>query len=92
MSDCDLVKVKRALISVSDKSGIGELANALSEMGVNCAAWAEWTGWRRPAQAHHASASQAQTWHIGACGSIGCHSSNTRVSKPPLPRRHRWRL
>ncbi len=34
MSDRDLVKVKRALISVSDKSGIGEFANALREMGV----------------------------------------------------------
>ena len=34
MSDRDLVKVKRALISVSDKSGIGEFASALREMGV----------------------------------------------------------
>ena len=34
MSDRDLVKIRRALISVSDKSGIGEFANALCEMGV----------------------------------------------------------
>ena len=34
MCDRDLVKVKRALISVSDKSGIGDFANALREMGV----------------------------------------------------------
>ncbi len=34
MSDRDLVKVKRALISVSDKSGIGEFASALRDMGV----------------------------------------------------------
>ena len=34
MSEHDLVGVKRALISVSDKSGIGEFAAALREMGV----------------------------------------------------------
>ncbi len=34
MSDLELVKVKRALISVSDKAGIGEFASALREMGV----------------------------------------------------------
>ena len=34
MSEHDLVRVNRALISVSDKSGIGEFAAALSEMGV----------------------------------------------------------
>ncbi|MEZ5574031.1 MAG: bifunctional phosphoribosylaminoimidazolecarboxamide formyltransferase/IMP cyclohydrolase [Halioglobus sp.] len=34
MSDRDLVKVQRALISVSDKSGITEFACALREMGV----------------------------------------------------------
>ncbi|MCB1688941.1 MAG: bifunctional phosphoribosylaminoimidazolecarboxamide formyltransferase/IMP cyclohydrolase [Halioglobus sp.] len=34
MSESDLVKVKRALISVSDKSGIAEFAGALREMGV----------------------------------------------------------
>ena len=34
MSKQDLVKVKRALISVSDKSGIAEFASALRDMGV----------------------------------------------------------
>jgi phosphoribosylaminoimidazolecarboxamide formyltransferase/IMP cyclohydrolase len=34
MSDSNLVKVKRALISVSDKSGIVEFASALRDMGV----------------------------------------------------------
>ena len=34
MSDTNLVKVKRALISVSDKSGIVEFASALRELGV----------------------------------------------------------
>jgi phosphoribosylaminoimidazolecarboxamide formyltransferase/IMP cyclohydrolase len=34
MSDTDLVKIKRALISVSDKSGIVEFAGALRELGV----------------------------------------------------------
>ena len=34
MSDTSLVSVKRALISVSDKSGVVELASALREMGV----------------------------------------------------------
>ncbi len=34
MSDLELVKVSRALISVSDKSGIGEFASALRAMGV----------------------------------------------------------
>jgi phosphoribosylaminoimidazolecarboxamide formyltransferase/IMP cyclohydrolase len=34
MSERDLVKVKRALISVSDKAGIGEFASALRKMGV----------------------------------------------------------
>ena len=34
MNDRGLIKVKRALISVSDKSGIGEFARALREMGV----------------------------------------------------------
>jgi len=34
MSERDLVRVRRALISVSDKSGIGEFASALSELGV----------------------------------------------------------
>jgi phosphoribosylaminoimidazolecarboxamide formyltransferase/IMP cyclohydrolase len=34
MSEHDLVKVKRALISVSDKAGIGEFASALRELGV----------------------------------------------------------
>jgi len=34
MSDSDLVTVKRALISVSDKSGIVEFANALRDLGV----------------------------------------------------------
>ncbi len=34
MDDRELVKVQRALISVSDKSGIGEFAGALREMGV----------------------------------------------------------
>ena len=34
MNDPDLVRVRRALISVSDKSGIGEFASALSDLGV----------------------------------------------------------
>ncbi len=34
MSDTNLVQVKRALISVSDKTGIVEFASALAEMGV----------------------------------------------------------
>ncbi len=34
MSESDLVQVKRALISVSDKSGIAEFASALRELGV----------------------------------------------------------
>jgi len=34
MSEHDLVRVRRALISVSDKSGIGEFASALIELGV----------------------------------------------------------
>ena len=34
MSDSNLVKVSRALISVSDKSGIVEFASALRDMGV----------------------------------------------------------
>jgi phosphoribosylaminoimidazolecarboxamide formyltransferase/IMP cyclohydrolase len=34
MNDSNLVKVKRALISVSDKSGIVEFASALRDMGV----------------------------------------------------------
>ena len=34
MSNSDLVKIKRALISVSDKAGIAEFANALRDMGV----------------------------------------------------------
>ena len=34
MTDTNLVKVSRALISVSDKSGIVEFASALQEMGV----------------------------------------------------------
>ena len=38
MNECDdqhnYVKVKRALISVSDKSGIGEFASTLREQGV----------------------------------------------------------
>jgi len=34
MADLELVKVKRALISVSDKTGIGEFASALRDMGV----------------------------------------------------------
>jgi phosphoribosylaminoimidazolecarboxamide formyltransferase/IMP cyclohydrolase len=34
MSEGDLVKVRRALISVSDKTGIGEFASALSALGV----------------------------------------------------------
>lgn len=35
MSEHDLVQVKRALISVSDKSGIAEFAGALRELGVD---------------------------------------------------------
>ena len=34
MSERGLVRVNRALISVSDKTGIGEFASALREMGV----------------------------------------------------------
>ena len=34
MSNSDLVKIKRALISVSDKAGIAEFARALRDMGV----------------------------------------------------------
>jgi phosphoribosylaminoimidazolecarboxamide formyltransferase/IMP cyclohydrolase len=41
----DLVKVRRALISVSDKSGIGEFASALRAFGVELLSTACYGSW-----------------------------------------------